>query len=155
MADRADRKRVVDGGAPAGAPAVEPSQFAAPVVPGVPATPPTAAVPASAPGTAPAGPSRSDAANPDPGGPSVKGAPVVGWTAAWAKVAVQVDPTRAREGDDGKAYVTVTGPAGTRDVVLEGLQVTLLQGESLPPETAPGLGALLHSFGAVNAVSTG
>lgn len=119
-------------------------------------------VPTAAPSGAPAGSTWGDATvdrqpsqlnESDPG-------PTLAYVVTWAKAAVHVDASKAQrrtvgEGDDERdeLYVTVGSSVGTRDVVLEGQQVTLERGEALPAETAPGQGAFLVSIGGAVPVS--
>jgi hypothetical protein len=115
-------------------------------------------VPTSAPSGAPAGSTWGDPTvdrqpsqlNETDAGPSLA------YVVTWGKAAVHVDASKAqtRTGDDGdELFVTVASSVGSRDVVLEGQQVTLERGEALPAEAVPGQGAFLASIGGAIAVS--
>lgn len=119
-------------------------------------------VPTAAPSGAPAGSVWGDATvdrQPSQVNESEPG-PTLSYVVTWAKAAVHVDASKARtrtvgEGDDAReeAYLTVASQVGTRDVALEGQQITLERGEVLPAEAAPGQGAFLASIGGAIAVS--
>lgn len=119
-------------------------------------------VPAAAPSGAPAGSAWGDPTvdrqpsqlNENDGGPRLA------YVVTWGRAAVHVDASKARtrtvgEGDDAieEKYVVVASSIGSRDVTLEGQQVTLVRGEALPDETVEGQGAFLASIGGAVAVS--
>lgn len=119
-------------------------------------------VPTAAPSGAPAGSVWGDATvdrqpsqlNEHDGGPRLA------YVVTWAQAAVHVTPSKVKtrtigEGDDAheEKYVTVASSTGSRDVVLEGQQVTLVRGEALPEETVEGQGAFLVSIGGAVPVS--
>lgn len=120
-------------------------------------------VPTSAPSGAPAGSVWGDATvdrQPASSLNELDGGPALAYVVTWAKAAVHVDASKAQkrtvgEGDQQRdeLYLTVASATGSRDVVLEGQQVTLERGEALPAEAAPGQGAFLASIGGAIAVS--
>lgn len=119
-------------------------------------------VPTSAPSGAPAGSTwgdptvdRQDAqVNENEAGPRLA------YVVTWGKAAIHVDAAQAKrrtvgEGENAREelYLTVQTQTGTRDVALEGQQITLERGDILPEESVPGQGVFLVSLGGALAVS--